>query len=151
MAHLREERKGNQQEFANVTNLVALPTHCLLHHTTSARHPRTTFPITHCTDITQLIALITHCTHHTADCTDHTLNISLGLPLSHCRVLFATANIAERFPCVFLLTTWTVYTHLTVCCLPFDPACLLLLSLFAACPDLCIVPVYVSALPTLLL
>ncbi len=72
MAHLREERKGNQQEFANVTNLVALPTHWLLHHTTTARHPRTTFPITHCIDITQLIALITHCTHHTADCTHHT-------------------------------------------------------------------------------
>ncbi len=76
MAHLREERKGNQQEFANVTNLVALPTHCLLHHTTSARHPQTTFPITHCTDITQLISLITHCTHHTADFTDHSLHSS---------------------------------------------------------------------------
>ncbi len=38
---------------------------------------------------------------------------------------------------------------LTVCCLPFDPACRLISSLSAACPDLCIAPVADSALPSL--
>ncbi len=37
--------------------------------------PKTTFPITYCTNVTQLIALITQLialiTNHTADCTDH--------------------------------------------------------------------------------
>ncbi len=126
----------------SVTNLVALPTHWRLHHTTTARHPRTTFPITHCTDVTQLIALITHCT----DCTDHTLYISLGLPVSHCRVLFC-----------HYLDLWVV----SLCVYPVDYLdCLFssdrllsafwIFSLSAACPDLCIVPAYVPALPTLL-
>ncbi len=133
-------------------NLVALPTHWRLHHTTTARHPRTTFPITHCTDVTQLIALITQLIALITNCTDHTLYIGLGLPLSHCRVLFATANIAERFPYVFSCWLPGPFTLIW----PFA-ACLLTLPVFwifslsAACPDLCIVPVYVSALPTLLL
>ncbi len=46
-----------------------------LHHTNGCTSPKTTFPITQCTDATQLIALITHLialiTNHTADCTDH--------------------------------------------------------------------------------
>ncbi len=45
--------------------------------------------------------------------------------------------------------TWTAYTTLNVCCLPFDPACRLISSLSAACPDLCIAPVADSALPSL--
>ncbi len=51
--------------------------HGLLHHTNGWTSPKTTFPITHCTDVTQLIALITQLialiTNHTADCADHTL------------------------------------------------------------------------------
>ncbi len=51
----------------------------LLHYTNGCTSPKTTFPITHCTDVTQLIALITQLialiTNHTADCTDHTLSI----------------------------------------------------------------------------
>ncbi len=39
-----------------------------------------------------------------------------------------------------------LYT-LTVCCLPFDSACLSISSLSAACPDLCIAPVADSVLP----
>jgi len=58
--------------------------------------------------------------------------------------------MSEHFPWVcFPVFTWTAYTILTVCCLPFDPACRLISSLSAACPDLCIAPVADSALPSL--
>ncbi len=52
--------------------------HGLLHHTNGCTSPKTTFPITHCTDVTQLIALITQLIALI------TLYISLGLPLCHC-------------------------------------------------------------------
>ncbi len=45
--------------------------------------PKTTFPITHCTDVTQLIPLITQLIALI------TLCINLGLPLCHCRVLYS--------------------------------------------------------------
>ncbi len=52
--------------------------HGLPHHTNGCTSPKTTFPITHCTDVSQLIALITQLialvTNHTADCTNHTLH-----------------------------------------------------------------------------
>ncbi len=72
----------------------------LLHHIdfhttqTVAYHPKTTFPIIHCTDDT-----------HTTDCTDHTqlipictLFISLGLSLCDRRVLYAhIATLADSY------------------------------------------------------
>ncbi len=99
--------------------------------------------------ITQL-SPITHCTDYTAE-SHQTLFISFGLPLSHRWVLFATANISERFPCVFSCWLPGPFTliWLFAACL-FDPA--FLLDIFSVCHlHLCIVPVYVSALPTLLL
>ncbi len=60
---------------------------------------------------------------------------------------FGTADISERFPlCVFLLTTWTVYSIWPFCCLPFG--CTLCLP---PAPTFCIDSVYESDLPTLLL
>ncbi len=94
--------------------------------------------------ITQL-SPITHCTNHTTDCTDHTLYISIGRPRSHCRELFATAYISERFPCVFscwLPGPFTLIWPFAACL--FDPACLLdILSVCRLprplrCPWLCI-------------
>ncbi len=94
--------------------------------------------------ITQL-SPITHCTNHTADCTDHTLYISLGLPLS------LTAYISECFPCVFscwLPGPFTLIWPFAACL--FDPACLLdILSVCRLprplrCPWLCISLAFVT-------
>ncbi len=120
--------------------------------------PQTTTPIIHCTydahipstiaPITQL-SPITHLpwlSHHTCTSFTHT-HISSTLPCTHCEVLFSPV---WHFQAVSLsVFPWTAYMTLTVCCLPFDPACRLISSLFAACPDLCIAPVADPALPSL--
>ncbi len=130
----------------------------LSHHTTAAHHPWTASPIIHCTHtfpstitpITQL-SPITHLSwlsHHTCTSFTHT-HLSSTLPCKHCKVLFCPGWHSERFPCILFPCVYLdcLYT-LTVCCLPFDPACLSISSLSAACPDLCIAPVADSALPT---
>ncbi len=121
--------------------------HCPLHHTTAAYHPRTAFPIHHCTDHIchqSLIALITQLaliTHYK----------SLELLLSHCWVLFRHfQSVWAFFPvyiCRWLTGLFTCFWPFAACL--FDPACLLISSLSAACPDLCIAPVDDSALPSL--
>ncbi len=72
--------------------------------------------------ITQL-SPITHCTDYTAEC-HQTLFISLGLPLSHGRVLFCPADISERYPVSITCCLPDLITHSD--CLPpaLDPACL---------------------------
>ncbi len=106
--------------------------------------------VTHRLHFPSTIALITQLSPIT-HCTDYT-SISLGLPLSHRRVLFATANISERFPCVFPVD-YLDRLHSSDSLLPafLTLPVFWIFSLSAACPNLCIVPVYVSALPTLLL
>ncbi len=110
--------------------------HWRWHHTAFLHFPSTIALITQ-------LSPITHCTDYTAE----TLFISLGLPLSHRRVLF-------RY-CWYL---WAV----SLCECPVDYLdCLYssdrllpafwIFSLSAACADLCIVPGYVSALPSLIL
>ncbi len=136
-----------------VMNLVAIPQHGLLHHTTAAHHSTSDYNSHHSLHLrrthSQLIALIIHCTDHTA-APHHPLYISFGLQLLHCEVLFSPVWHFRAFPWVcFPVFTWTAYTTLTVCCLPFDPACLSISSLSAACPGLCIAPVADSALPSL--
>ncbi len=116
--------------------------HGLLHHTNACTSPKTTFPIIHCTNHTTVTNHSLHWLHSWIP--SDTLYKPLSLIAEYCLPLPISL-------CVFLLTTWTVYTQLTVCCLPFWPCRSFGYSLSAACPDLCIVPVYVSALPTLLL
>ncbi len=120
----------------------------LLLHVTHRLHFPSTIAL-----ITQL-SPITHCTDYTSE-SHQTLFISLGLPLSHRRVLFATANISERFPCVpsQFPVDYLDRLHSSESLLPafLTLPVFWIFSLSAACPDLCIVPVYVSALPTLLL
>ncbi len=72
--------------------------------------------------ITQL-SPITHCTDYTAEC-HQTLFISLGLPLSHGRVLFCPADISEHYPVSITCCLPDLITHSD--CLPpaLDPACL---------------------------
>ncbi len=136
-----------------VTNLVAS------HHTTAAHHPWTTTPIIHCTTthtfpstiapITQL-SPITHLPwlfHHTCTSFTHT-HISSTLPCTHRKVLFCPSWHSERFPCILFPCVYLDCLYsLIVCCLPFEPACLSISSLSAACLDLCIAPVADSALP----
>ncbi len=76
-------------------------------------------------------------------------HISSTLPCTHREVLFCPGWHSEPFPCILFPCVYLdcLYT-LTVCCLPFDPACLSISSLSATCPDLCIAPVADSALPT---
>ncbi len=91
----------------------------LLLHVTHGLHFPSTIAL-----ITQL-SPITHCTDYTAE-SHQTLFISLGLPLSHRRVLFVTPYISERFPCVFscwLPGPFTLIWPFAACL--FDPACLL--------------------------
>ncbi len=119
----------------------------------------TTTPIIHCTYDAHIP--IHHCTNHTA-VTNHSFalivsphlhlihthtHISSTLPCTHCKVLFSPV---WHFQAVSLsVFPWIDYTTLTVCCLLFDPACRLISSLSAACPNLCIAPVADSALPSL--
>ncbi len=64
--------------------------HGLLHHTNGCTSPKTTFPITHCTDVTQLIALITQLIALITQLIALiTLYISRGLPLCHRWVLYS--------------------------------------------------------------
>ncbi len=90
---------------------------------------------------------IHHCTNHTA-VTNHSLtlivsphlhlihtHISSTLPCTHHKVLFSPVWHFRVFPLSVFLC--------------FDPACLLISSLSAGCPDLCIAPVADSALPSL--
>ncbi len=122
----------------------------LLHHTTAAHHPRTAFPIHHCTNHTAVtnhsFALIVSPHLHLIHTHTHT-HISSTLPCTHCEVLFSPVWHFQAFS--LSVFTCTAYTTLAVCCLPFDPACRLISSLPAACPDLCIAPVADSALPSL--
>ncbi len=120
----------------------ACTTHLL--HVTYGLHFPSTIAL-----ITQL-SPITHCTDYTAE-SHQTLFISLGRPLSHRRVLFATANISERFPCVFscwLPGPFTLIWTFAACL--FDPACLLdILSVCRLprplhCPCLCLSLAYVT-------
>ncbi len=120
----------------------------ILHPLTIRGHSLTTFScttlqlhITHGLHFPSTIALITQLspiTHYTT-ALRQTRFISFGLHLSHCEVLFSPVWHFRAFTLsVFsLFITRTVYTTLTVCCLPFDPACLLISSLSATCPDLC--------------
>ncbi len=62
-------------------------------------------------------------------------HISSTLPCTHHEVLFSPVWHFRAFPLSVFLC--------------FDPACLLISSLSAACPDLCIAPVADSALPSL--
>ncbi len=128
----------------------------LLHHTTAAHHPWTASPIIHCTHtfpstitpITQLspITYLPWLSHHTCTSFTHT-HLRSTLPCKLCEVLFSTVWHFQAFS--LSVFPWTAYTTLTVCCLPSDPACRLISSLSAACPDLCIAPVADSALPSL--
>ncbi len=130
----------------SVTNLVA--THHIscttlqLHITHGLHFPSTIAPITQLSPITHLPWL----SHHTCTSFTHT-HISSTLPCTHCKVLFSPVWHFQAFS--LTVFTWTAYTTLTVCWLPFDPACHLISSLSAACPDLCIAPVADSALPSL--
>ncbi len=127
--------------------------------TTTAHHPWTTSPIMHCTHtfpstitpITQLspITQLPWLPHHT--CTSiHTLTHKQHTYTHPLRSL-----VLPR------LTFWAFPLYSVSLCLPglpirlwpfaaclLDPACLVISSLSAACPDLCIVPVADSALPT---
>ncbi len=75
-------------------------------------------------------------------------HISSTLPYTRCEVLFCPGWHSECFPCILFPCVYLdcLYT-LTVCCLPFDSACLSISSPSAACPDLCIAPVADSVLP----
>ncbi len=56
-------------------------------------------------------------TTHTADCTDHTLYISLGLPLCHCRVLFSILQMLatyQAFPCLFFCSVSCIVLHFSL-------------------------------------
>ncbi len=107
-----------------VMNLVAIPPHGLLHHTTAAHHSTSDYNSHHSLHLrrthSQLIALIIHCTDHTA-APHHPLYISFGPHLIHCEVLFSPVwHFPSSFP-VFVslcLFPWTAYTTLNVCCLP---------------------------------
>ncbi len=106
--------------------------------------PSTIAPITQLSPITHLPWL----SHHTCTSFTHThTHISSTLPCTHCKVLFSPVWHFQAFS--LSVFPWIAYTTLTVCCLPFDPACRLISSLSAACPDLCIAPVADSALPSL--
>ncbi len=112
--------------------------------------------VTHGLHFPSTIALITQLspiTHYTAE-SHQTLFISFGLPLAHRWVLFATANISERFPCVFSCWLPGPFTliWLFAACL-FDPA--FLLDIFSVChlprplhcPCLCLSFAYVTLVP----
>ncbi len=119
------------------------PMDCISHHSLHLRRTHSHPPLHQ-----------SHSCHQSLICPDclttpaphsHT-HISSTLPCKHCEVLFSPVWHFQAFsPSVF---PWTAYTTLTVCCLPFDPACRLISSLSAACPDLCIAPVADSALPS---
>ncbi len=134
-----------------VTNLVAS------HHTTAAHHPWTTTPIIHCTTthtfpstiapITQLSPITNQPWLSCHTCTSFTHpHISSTLPYTRCEVLFCPGWHSERFPCILYLPGLPIRLWPFAACL-LDPACLVITSLSAACPDLCIVPVADSALP----
>ncbi len=95
---------------ACVTNLVAIPPHGLLHHTTAAHHSTSDYNSHHSLHWrrthSQLIALIIHCTDHTAEL-NHPLYINFGHHLIHCEVLFSPVWHFQAFslsllPCVYL-------------------------------------------------
>ncbi len=141
---------GTFRFWGSVTNpvLEITPTHHIscttlqLHITHRLHFPSTIAPITQLSPISHLSWL----SHHTCTSFTHT-HISSTLLCTHCEVLFIPV---WHFQVVSLdVFPWTAYTTLTVCCLPFDPACRLISSLSAACPDLCIAPVADSALPLL--
>ncbi len=113
-----------------------------LHITHGLHFPSTISPITQLSPITHLPWL----SHHTCTSFTHT-HISSTLPCTHCEVLFSPIWHFQAFS--LSVFPWTAYRTLTVCCLPFDPACRLISSLSAACPDLCIAPVADSALRSL--
>ncbi len=101
--------------------------------------------VTHGLHFPSTIALITHC--HQSFITLITRFISLGLPLSHGQVLFCYC----RYLWAFSLCEFPVdYLDCLYSSDRLLPA-FWIFSLSAACPDLCIVPVHVWALPTLLL
>ncbi len=117
---------------------------------TVAHHLRLHFPSTIAL-ITQL-SPITHCTDYTAKF-HQTRFISFGLPLSHSRVLFRYCQYLWAFSlCMFpvdYLDCLYSSDHLLPALLTLPAFWIFYLS--AACTDLCIVPGYVSALPSLLL
>jgi len=83
---------------------------------------------------------MTSMSHHTCTSFTHT-HISSTLPCTHREVLFSPV---WHFQAVSLsVFPWTAYTTLTVCCLPFDPACRLI--------SLCLPPAPTFALPLLLI
>ncbi len=113
-------------------------------------HYDTHIPIHHCTNHTAVtnhsLTLIVSPHLHLIHTHTHKQHTSLHSPRSLVlpRLTFLSGFPCILFPCVYLDCLYT----LTVCCLPFDPACLSISSLSAACPDLCIAPVADSALPT---
>ncbi len=130
---------------APVMNLVA--THYNSHH---SLHYNTHIPIH-------------HCTNHTA-VTSHSLAL---IVLPHLHLIHSptykqhTSLHTLRSLVLPRLTFWAFPLYSVSLCLPglpirlwpfaaclLDPACLVISSLSAACPDLCIVPVADSALPT---
>ncbi len=110
-------------------------------------HYDTHIPIHHCTNHTAVInhSLTLIVSPHLHLIHTHT-HISSTLPCTHREVLFCPGWHFWAFP-LYSVSLDCLYT-LTVCCLPFDPACLSISSLSAACPDLCIAPVADSVLPT---
>ncbi len=82
--------------------------------------------------------------------TDYLASAFLTLVAKSC---FAIANISERFPVSdYLCITWTVYSLLIVCCLPYWPRLPFGYSLcLPPAPTYCFDTVYESALPTLIL
>ncbi len=86
------KREEKSFSMISVTNLVTIPPHGLLQHTTAAHHYTSDYNSHHSLHLrgthSQLIALIIHCTDHTA-APHHPLYISFGLHLIHCEVLFS--------------------------------------------------------------
>ncbi len=94
--------------------------HCLLHHTTAAHHPRTAFPIHHCTNYTSVTNHSLHWLHSWL--WSHTLQKPWTSPLSLLSIVSPHPVCLSPFPCLYLpFITWTVYSFLIVWCLPFWP------------------------------
>ncbi len=135
----------------SVMNLVAT------HHTTAAHHLWTTTPIIHCT--TTHIP-IQHCTNHTA-VTNHSLTLIVSPHLHLIYTHTYKQHTSLHSPRSLVLHRADILSVSPVSCFPglpirlwpfaaclLDPACLVISSLSAACPNLCIVPDVDSALPT---
>ncbi len=97
--------------------------HCLLHHTTAAHHPRTAFPIHHCTNHTSVTNHSLHWLHSWL--WSHTLQKPWTSPLSLLSIVSPHPVCLSPLPCLLpglFIRFWSF-----AACL-FDPACLLISS-----------------------